>query len=144
MAAAGGPGGQAAISLLTNLSRAAIGLGVGASLLGSSLYTVDGGQRAVIFDRFRGVLPETVGEGTHFLVPWLQKPYIFDIRTRPHTFTSNSGTRDLQMVIFFLYEDQFILTHLLCVFNLVVGLVFYMGQSYSFGKLRLSIEWIVF
>ncbi|KAF3327490.1 prohibitin-3 [Carex littledalei] len=59
---------------------------------------VDGGQRAVIFDRFRGVLPETVGEGTHFLIPWLQKPYIFDIRTRPHTFTSMSGTKDLQMV----------------------------------------------
>jgi prohibitin 1 len=98
MAAAGGPGGQAAISFLTNLARAAIGFGASASLLGASLYTVDGGQRAVIFDRFRGVLPETVGEGTHFLVPWLQKPYIFDIRTRPHTFTSNSGTKDLQMV----------------------------------------------
>ncbi|KAJ3691512.1 hypothetical protein LUZ61_020676 [Rhynchospora tenuis] len=98
MAAAGGPGGQAAVSFLTNIARAAIGLGAGASLLGSSLYTVDGGQRAVIFDRFRGVLPDTVGEGTHFLVPWLQKPYIFDIRTRPHTFTSNSGTKDLQMV----------------------------------------------
>ncbi|KAF3341146.1 Prohibitin-3 [Carex littledalei] len=98
MAAAGGPGGQAAISFLTNLARGAIGLGAGASLLGASLYTVDGGQRAVIFDRFRGVLPETVGEGTHFLIPWLQKPYIFDIRTRPHTFTSMSGTKDLQMV----------------------------------------------
>ncbi|RWW49797.1 hypothetical protein BHE74_00044030, partial [Ensete ventricosum] len=57
-----------------------------------------GGRRpaAVLFDRFRGVLPETVGEA-HFLVPWLQKPFIFDIRTRPHTFTSNSGTKDLQM-----------------------------------------------
>ncbi|KAL2457368.1 Prohibitin-3 [Forsythia ovata] len=26
------------------------------------------------------------------------KPYIFDIRTRPHTFSSVSGTKDLQMV----------------------------------------------
>ncbi|XP_008809412.1 prohibitin-3, mitochondrial-like [Phoenix dactylifera] len=91
-------GGQAAASFLTNLARAAIGLGVGASLVNASLYTVDGGERAVLFDRFRGVLDETVGEGTHFLIPWLQKPYIFDIRTRPHTFTSKSGTKDLQMV----------------------------------------------
>ncbi|KAJ0981292.1 hypothetical protein J5N97_009547 [Dioscorea zingiberensis] len=98
MAAAGGGGSQAAVSFLTNVARLALGVGAGATLLNSSLYTVDGGQRAVLFDRFRGVLDQTVGEGTHFLVPWLQKPYIFDIRTRPHTFTSNSGTKDLQMV----------------------------------------------
>ncbi|PRQ54156.1 putative prohibitin, Band 7 domain-containing protein [Rosa chinensis] len=89
---------QAAVSFLTNLARAAFGLGAGATIVNSALYTVDGGQRAVLFDRFRGVIDETVGEGTHFLVPWLQKPYIFDIRTRPHTFSSISGTKDLQMV----------------------------------------------
>ncbi|EPS71700.1 hypothetical protein M569_03058 [Genlisea aurea] len=89
---------QAAASFLTNIARAAFGLGLSATVLNSSLYTVDGGQRAVLFDRFRGVIEETVGEGTHFLVPWLQKPYIFDIRTRPHTFSSISGTKDLQMV----------------------------------------------
>ncbi|KAK3033429.1 hypothetical protein RJ639_033033 [Escallonia herrerae] len=89
---------QAAVSFLTNLARAAFGLGAGATVLGASLYTVDGGQRAVLFDRFRGVIDDTVGEGTHFLVPWLQKPFIFDIRTRPHTFSSVSGTKDLQMV----------------------------------------------
>ncbi|KAL2505300.1 Prohibitin-3 [Abeliophyllum distichum] len=89
---------QAAVSFLTNIARAAFSLGVGATILNSSLYTVDGGQRAVLFDRFRGVIDETVGEGTHFLIPWLQKQYIFDIRTRPHTFSSVSGTKDLQMV----------------------------------------------
>ncbi|CDP16659.1 unnamed protein product [Coffea canephora] len=89
---------QAAVSFLTNIARAAFGLGIGATVLNSSLYTVDGGQRAVLFDRFRGVIDDTVGEGTHFLIPWLQKPFIFDIRTRPHTFSSISGTKDLQMV----------------------------------------------
>ncbi|XP_074275118.1 prohibitin-3, mitochondrial-like [Silene latifolia] len=89
---------QQAVSLLTNIARAAIGVGLGATVINSSLYTVDGGEKAVLFDRFRGVLEETVGEGTHFLVPWLQKPYIFDIRTRPHQFSSISGTKDLQMV----------------------------------------------
>ncbi|CAI8590499.1 unnamed protein product [Vicia faba] len=47
---------------------------------------------------FRGILDESIGEGTHFLIPWVQKPYIFDIKTRPHTFSSISGTKDLQMV----------------------------------------------
>ncbi|CAK8561192.1 unnamed protein product [Lathyrus sativus] len=89
---------QAAVSILTNLARAAIGFGVGTTVLNSSLYTVDGGQRAVLFDRFRGILDESIGEGTHFLIPWVQKPYIFDIKTRPHTFSSISGTKDLQMV----------------------------------------------
>ncbi|KAL3644016.1 Prohibitin-3, mitochondrial [Castilleja foliolosa] len=91
-------GSQAAASFLTNIARAAFSLGLGATAINSALYTVDGGQRAVLFDRFRGVIDDTVGEGTHFLIPWLQKPYIFDIRTRPHTFSSVSGTKDLQMV----------------------------------------------
>ncbi|KAL3567883.1 hypothetical protein D5086_030534 [Populus alba] len=89
---------QAAVSFLNNLARAAFGIGAAATVLNSSLYTVDGGQRAVLFDRFRGVIDTTIGEGTHFLIPWLQKPFIFDIRTRPHTFSSVSGTKDLQMV----------------------------------------------
>jgi prohibitin 1 len=89
---------QATVSFLTNLARAAIGFGAAATALNSSLYTVDGGQRAVLFDRFRGILDQSIGEGTHFLIPWVQKPYIFDIKTRPHTFSSTSGTKDLQMV----------------------------------------------
>ncbi|KAL1531580.1 Prohibitin-3, mitochondrial [Salvia divinorum] len=89
---------QRAANALTNLARAAFAVGIGGAAVNSCLYTVDGGQRAVIFDRFQGVKPDTVGEGTHFLVPWLQKPFIFDIRTRPHTFSSISGTKDLQMV----------------------------------------------
>nr|CAB3455926.1 unnamed protein product [Digitaria exilis] len=90
-------GSPTAVSFLTNIAKAAAGLGFGASILSASLFTVDGGERAVIFDRFRSMLPQTVSEGTHFIVPWLHKPYIFDIRTRPHNF-SNSGTKDLQMV----------------------------------------------
>ena len=89
---------QAAVSLLSNIAKAAFGLGTAATVLNTSLYTVDGGERAVIFDRFRGVMDQTVGEGTHFLIPILQKPHIFDIRTKPHTFSSISGTKDLQMV----------------------------------------------
>jgi prohibitin 1 len=80
------------------VAKVAAGLGVAASAASTSLYTVDGCERAVIFNRFHGVLPDTVGEGTHFRVPFLQSPSLFDIRTRPHNFSSTSGTRDLQTV----------------------------------------------
>eukprot|EP01018_Ginkgo_biloba_P007558 Gb_41670 [translate_table: standard] len=83
---------------LGNLAKTAIAFGLGGSLLNASLYTVDGGHRAVLFDRFRGVLDESVGEGTHLLIPWLQKPFIFEIRTRARSISTVTGTKDLQMV----------------------------------------------
>jgi len=86
------------IGALNRVMRYAVGFGVTASILQTSLYTVDGGERAVIFDRFRGVLPEPVGEGTHFRLPWVQTPNIMDVRTRPRTINSVTGTKDLQMV----------------------------------------------
>lgn len=54
---------------------------------------MDGGERAVMFDRFRGVLPDVEGEGTHLKVPWVQTPHIMDIRTRPRTISSVTGTK---------------------------------------------------
>ncbi|KAJ0472520.1 putative prohibitin, Band 7 domain, Band 7/SPFH domain superfamily [Helianthus annuus] len=57
---------QAAVSFLTNLARAAFGIGTAATVASSALYTVDGGQRAVLFDRFRGVIDDTVGEGLEY------------------------------------------------------------------------------
>lgn len=56
---------------------------------------VDGGHRAVIFDRFQGIKPDVIGEGTHFMIPWLHKPIIFDIRTRPRSVPSVTGTKGL-------------------------------------------------
>ncbi|VDP13416.1 unnamed protein product [Soboliphyme baturini] len=59
---------------------------------------VDGGQRGVIFDRFTGVKPTVVGEGTHFLIPWVQRPIIFDIRSTPRNIPCITGSKDLQNV----------------------------------------------
>lgn len=54
---------------------------------------VDGGERAVMYDRLQGVLPEAIGEGTHLRVPWVQMPTIMDIRTRPRSISSVTGTK---------------------------------------------------
>jgi len=84
--------------LLTRLGQLGIGLAVAGGVAQSALFNVDGGQRAVIFDRFQGVKPMVVGEGTHFLIPWVQKPIIFDIRSTPRPITVITGSKDLQNV----------------------------------------------
>ena len=56
-------------------------------------FTVEGGHRAVIFDRFRGVLPNVSGEGTHFIIPWVQRPIVFDIRSRPRNVPVTTGSK---------------------------------------------------
>jgi len=80
------------------LSKLGIGIAVTGGVLQSALYNVDGGQRAVIFDRFRGVQNDVVGEGTHFIIPWVQKPIIFDIRSKPRNVPTITGSKDLQNV----------------------------------------------
>jgi len=87
-----------AANALNNIARGAVGLGAAASLAQASMYTVDGGYRAVMFDRYRGVQKAVSGEGTHFLIPWLQTPHMFDVRIRPRNISSNTGTKDLQNV----------------------------------------------
>lgn len=59
----------------------------------NGLFSVDGGHRAVIFDRFAGVKDIVVGEGTHFLIPWVQKPIIYDIRSRPRSVPTVTGSK---------------------------------------------------
>lgn len=58
-----------------------------------SLVIVDGGQRAVIFDRFTGVKPNIIGEGTHMIIPVIQKPIIFDIRSTPRVVSTITGSK---------------------------------------------------
>lgn len=71
----------------------------GAYALGNAaLYDVKGGTRAVIFDRLSGVKENISNEGTHFLVPWLQRAIVFDVRTKPRNISTTTGSKDLQMV----------------------------------------------
>src|SRR5437879_6505930 len=63
-----------------------------------SMYTVPGGHRAVVFSRWSGVNSEIVPEGTHFRIPWLERPIVYDVRTKPRNIASLTGSRDLQMV----------------------------------------------
>jgi len=84
------------------------GLGLGMKLLAvgaagvyglqQSMYTVDGGHRAIIFSRLGGIQQEVMSEGLHFRLPWFHYPIIYDIRSRPRKISSPTGSKDLQMV----------------------------------------------
>lgn len=83
---------------LQSIYKYAIPAAFSAALLQQSIYDVKGGTRAVIFDRLSGVKDTVVNEGTHFLIPWLQKSIIYDVRTKPRNISTTTGSKDLQMV----------------------------------------------
>ncbi|CDS03295.1 Putative Prohibitin-1 [Lichtheimia ramosa] len=85
-------------AILEKIAKLAIPAGLLVGGVQSAIYDVQGGQRAVIFDRIQGVKEQSTGEGTHFLVPWLQRAVLFDVRTKPRNITSTTGSKDMQMV----------------------------------------------
>mmetsp|Transcript_13421 Transcript_13421/g.36065 ORF Transcript_13421/g.36065 Transcript_13421/m.36065 type:complete len:281 (-) Transcript_13421:1088-1930(-) len=95
---ANNPNVQQLASRLSKLAGLSLALGVGASAVQSTLFVVEGGHRAVMFNRFTGIEKDVRGEGFHFRIPWVQRPVLFEIRTRPRTINSVTGTKDLQMV----------------------------------------------
>eukprot|EP00425_Heterocapsa_triquetra_P000373 CAMPEP_0195055324 /NCGR_PEP_ID=MMETSP0448-20130528/4014_1 /TAXON_ID=66468 /ORGANISM="Heterocapsa triquestra, Strain CCMP 448" /LENGTH=417 /DNA_ID=CAMNT_0040084959 /DNA_START=72 /DNA_END=1330 /DNA_ORIENTATION=- len=88
----------------------AIGAGAPALLVGiggltaagylgrNAMYTVDAGHQSIKYHRLSGISTQVYREGLHFLMPWFERPIVFDIRARPYTMTSLTGSRDLQMV----------------------------------------------
>lgn len=84
--------------ILNTVYRLAFPAAIGVGLVQSSIYDVKGGSRAVIFDRLSGVKEDVISEGTHFLIPWLQRAIQFDVRTKPRNIATTTGSKDLQMV----------------------------------------------
>lgn len=64
----------------------------------NTIYTVDAGHMAIKYHRLSGVGSTVYREGVHFRIPWFERPIVFDTRARPHTMTSLTGSKDLQMV----------------------------------------------
>ena len=55
-------------------------------------------ETQVMFHRFGGVQKRVRVEGTHLMVPWFQRPIIFDVRAKPRMIQAMTGSQDLQMV----------------------------------------------
>lgn len=91
----GQPRGPTPEQLAWALKRAALaigGLGLAYSLY-ASLYNVEGGHRSIKYSRLQGILPRVFSEGTHFMIPWIERPIIFDCRARPRSLASLTGTK---------------------------------------------------
>ena len=73
------------------------GLGLAAAAF-TSLYTVQGGFRAVKFNLLTGLSTQTYGAGTHIRLPLLEQVTVFDVRQQPISIQSSQGSRDLQIV----------------------------------------------
>lgn len=64
----------------------------------NSYYTVEGGRRAIVFNRVFGVRNTVYNEGLHFKLPWIDIPIMYNIRAQVRTSSTTTGSKDLQMV----------------------------------------------
>lgn len=72
--------------------------GGGVLAAANSLFEVEPGQNAIMFNRYDGVQDDVLNPGMHLMIPWYQTPTIYDTRSKPKVIRSPTGTRDLQMV----------------------------------------------
>jgi len=87
------------MSILQRVAQVSLGTAFAGFALQECLFDVDGGHRAVMFDRFGGgILDRVYGEGTHFRLPLVQETIDFDVRTRANFTETDTGTKDMQMV----------------------------------------------
>jgi prohibitin 1 len=80
------------------LSTAGAVLFAGGLISSQVLYNVPAGHRGILYDRTKGVLPESTTEGTHFKLPIIQRATLMDTRTTPRSISTVTGTKDLQVV----------------------------------------------
>lgn len=86
-----------ALNRMMQFGGSLVSAGIGLSFF---TFTVDGGQRALMFDAVsgRGVSNKALGEGLHFRIPKIYEPIIFSIRMNPHIIEARPQARDMQIV----------------------------------------------
>lgn len=85
---------------LNGIARVALAGGAVLGAVQASIYDVDVGHRVVMYNRFANpAISERVrGEGTGFLIPWVEQPFHYDVRLIPKEYPTQTGTKDLQTV----------------------------------------------
>lgn len=64
-------------AFLNRLGQLGTAMMIGGVVLTRFVFVVDGGERAVIFNKIRGVQNKVYGEGMHFLIPLLMVTILF-------------------------------------------------------------------
>lgn len=85
-------------ALFNSMQKVGAAFLVGGVVLSRFVFVVDGGERALKYDKLRGVQDKLYKEGMHFYIPFFQEPRIFEIRTQPKVLHTTTGTRDMQTV----------------------------------------------
>ena len=70
----------------------------GSSLLYKLMYKVEPGSLAIKFNIFNGVGTHVYKEGIHLLIPYVEKPIIYDCKMKNYMHNCICGTKDLQIV----------------------------------------------
>lgn len=70
---------------------------LGGVALPSAPREVAGGHPTLVFDRLKGINDKVYPEEAHIIIPWFERPIIYDVRARPNLEESTSVSRDLQM-----------------------------------------------
>jgi len=86
---------------LNRLIAGSLFLGLSALVGSNACYVVPAGHRAILWDRGRGLLLDSkhvYGEGLRFLIPFWQRPVLYNVRITPKTIETETGTKDLQRV----------------------------------------------
>lgn len=85
---------------LNGVARVALAGGMVVGGIQASIYDVDTGHRVVMYNRFASpaIEDKVRSEGTHFLIPWVNQPFHYDIRLTPREYPTQTGTKDLQTV----------------------------------------------
>ena len=77
----------------STLYKYAFGTFIGGYILYKSLFRVEPGFKALKFNIFSGVGTRTFREGYHLLVPFVQRPIIYDCKLKNSVFTAVCGTK---------------------------------------------------
>ncbi|MFH0702120.1 MAG: prohibitin family protein [bacterium] len=65
-------------------------------ILFKSVVIVDAGKRVVVFNSFTGVEKRALAEGMHFLMPFVQNPIIYDVRTHTYTMAQRADEGEIK------------------------------------------------
>ncbi len=63
-------------------------------IFSKAILIVSAGERAVIFNSFTGVEQRSLGEGFHLLIPGIQTPTVYNVRTQTYTMVSGDTKYD--------------------------------------------------
>jgi hypothetical protein len=77
----------------TGIQKLAIASFLGLYFLKHAIYKVEPGSLAIKFNIFKGVVDKTYKEGYHLLIPFVERPIIYDCRMKNHVFMCVCGTK---------------------------------------------------